>query len=60
MLAQGSRKFPGGLGLHRGVLDRIAGGDVVAEGHPPAPYKPSNLAGYLDGQVAAAGVVVVA
>ena len=59
-LPRGSRAFPDGLGLSQGVLDRIAGGNVVAEGHAAAPYKPSNLSGYVAGNVAKAGVVMVA
>jgi uncharacterized protein (DUF2235 family) len=60
VLPRRSRVFPRGLGLSQGVLDRIAGGVVVADpGDAAASYDPSNLVGYIVGQVAAAGVVVV-
>jgi uncharacterized protein (DUF2235 family) len=59
VLPRGSRAFPEGLGLSKGVLDRIAGGNVIAEGHAAAPYTPSNLSDYVAGRAAKAGVVVV-
>ncbi|HSV25020.1 MAG TPA: DUF2235 domain-containing protein [Xanthobacteraceae bacterium] len=59
VLPRGSRAFPGGLALSQGMLDRIAGGNVVAEGHAPAPYMPSNLAGYVAGGAAKPGVEIV-
>jgi len=60
VLPRGPRAFPDGMCLSRGVMDRMADGDVVAEGEEAAPYEPSNLAGYVLGQVAKPGVVVVA
>jgi type VI secretion system (T6SS) phospholipase Tle1-like effector len=60
VLLRGSRFFPEKLALFQGVLDRIAGGDVAEEMEPPAPYRPSNLSAYVAGEVAAAGVTVVA
>jgi len=60
VLARRPRVFPRRLGLSQGVLDRIAGGDVVADpGLAAAPYDPPNLSDYIAGQIAAAGVVVV-
>jgi uncharacterized protein (DUF2235 family) len=60
VLLRAARRFPKGLCLARSVLDRIADGPVVADpGTPPTPYYPDNLPDYLDGQQAAAGVVVV-
>jgi uncharacterized protein (DUF2235 family) len=59
VLARGPRVFPAGMGLSQLVLDRIAAGALVADpGLAPAPYRPSNLSGYIAGLVAAAGVVV--
>jgi uncharacterized protein (DUF2235 family) len=62
VLGRGTRVFPAGLCLSQGVLDRIAGGHVVADfGFGPASaYAPQNLAGYITGQIAAARVVVIA
>jgi uncharacterized protein (DUF2235 family) len=60
-LLRGSRVFPEGLDLSRGVVDRIAAGNVPVEGeHTPIPYLPANLSGYVAGQGAAPGVTVVA
>jgi uncharacterized protein (DUF2235 family) len=59
-LRRNARAFPKGLRLSRSVLDRIAGGNVPVEGEDaPAPYRPSNLADYVDGQEAAPSVTVV-
>jgi uncharacterized protein (DUF2235 family) len=60
LLLRGPRAFPLGLDLFQGVVDRIGDGDVPMEGQSPAPYRPSNLAAYVTGKVAAAGVTVVA
>lgn len=62
VLATAARAFPAGMHLSQSVLDRIAGGNAVADFGfgPGAPYSPQNLTGYIAGQVAAAGVVVVA
>jgi len=60
LLARRPRAFPPGLELSQAVLDRLAGGDVVAEpGRAAAPYVPSNLSTYIASRVAAAGVIVV-
>jgi uncharacterized protein (DUF2235 family) len=60
VLLRGPRAFPEGLDLFQGVLDRIAAGDVPVEGKDAAPYRPPNLAAYVAGEVAAAGVTVAA
>jgi hypothetical protein len=59
VLLSSPRTFPEGLDLFQGVLDRIAAGDVPVEGEDAAPYRPPNLAAYLTGEAAAAGVTVV-
>jgi uncharacterized protein (DUF2235 family) len=60
LLPRVSRNFPPGLMMAQCVLDRIGGGRVVADpGVPAAPYAPLNLKGYVIGNTAANGVVVV-
>jgi len=63
LLAHGARSFilPNRLCLSQSVLDRIAGGDVIADfGFGPASaYTPTNLSAYITGRAATAGVVVV-
>ncbi len=62
VLGRAPRVFPDGLYLSQGVLDRIAGSNVVADfGFGPASsYEPRNLADYITGKLPAAGVVVIA
>jgi hypothetical protein len=62
VLDRAPRVFPDGLYLSQGVLDRIAGSNVVADfGFGAASaYEPQNLSNYITGKVAAAGVVVIA
>jgi uncharacterized protein (DUF2235 family) len=60
VLPRRSRIFPRGLRLSQGVLDRIAGGVVLADpGGAAASYNPSNLTDYIAGRAAAADVVVM-
>lgn len=59
-LPRGARAFPAGLNLAQSVIDRLRGGMVDSDpGGPSGAYAPSNLAGYIAGDAAAAGVVVV-
>jgi uncharacterized protein (DUF2235 family) len=60
LLLRGPRVFPEGLELFQGLLDRVAAGNVSVEGEDAAPYRPPNLAAYLAGDAAPAGVTVTA
>jgi uncharacterized protein (DUF2235 family) len=55
------RVFPDALALSQSLIDRLAGGEVLAEpGDAPAPYRPANLTKYIAGKVPASGVAVAA
>jgi type VI secretion system (T6SS) phospholipase Tle1-like effector len=59
-LLHSPRNFPAGLALSRSLVDRLAAGDVVADfGGAASAYAPGNLATYISGKAAAAGVTVV-
>jgi Uncharacterized alpha/beta hydrolase domain (DUF2235) len=62
VLGTAARAFPAGMCLSQSVLDRITGGDAVADfGFGPGTlYRPQNLSSYIAGQAAAAGISVVA
>jgi len=54
------RAIPRGLLLHRSVLDRVTGGNVVADpSMAPAPYAPPNLGSYVANGQAVSGVQIV-
>ena len=54
------RVFPTGLLLHRSVLERISGGDVMADpSATPAPYAPPNLGSYVARAQTLPGVQIV-
>lgn len=60
VLPRGPRAFPAGLCLSQFVIDRINGSPVVAQPQTAAaPYAPTNLLAYLNGNAAAPGVIIV-
>jgi len=55
-----TRDLPVGLGLSQSVIDRIQAGAVISTpGMPAEPYRPINIARYLNRAAAAPGVDVV-
>lgn len=60
VLPRAPRQLPPGLGLSRSVIDRINAPPVMPDpGALATPYRPSNIAAYLNGLQAAPGVTVV-
>ncbi len=58
LLPRGRRVFPGGLMVHRSVVDRLGCGTRLAAGQ--SPYNPTNLSGtYLSGGQVSGGITVI-
>jgi uncharacterized protein (DUF2235 family) len=60
VLPRKTRALPAGLGVSKSVIDRINASRVQPDpGAPAAPYRPTNLGQYIDGEGASPGVQVI-